>query len=531
MKKNNRDRPAASIISRSFAIALSLAILLAATTGCKFVRMTPLSVGRVVPETEVTDVANLAQVDVFFSASVDRELTRRAFSLLEDGEEMQGIVSWPESDHLAFKPYSSFKRTSTYLIKVTTQAEDTDGNSLEDDFSHTFRSSADTVRPKVTSILPAANSSVALVRPAITVTFSEAMDVTSVINAFSLKPDAGGIFQESADGTTFSYILTEDLEWQARYVVDIGEEAKDLSGNTLGKAEEASFFTGMESVKPWVVSVTDVDTPLSVAREDPTDSVETVTDGVNAKDRIVVRFSEAMDRESVKNGLSFSPTARYTVAWNADGTEITITPDPYFDYGKLLCLTVAKTALDLSGNDLTDSVSYNFRVTGSRSKPPQILAVLFLNGFDGAGNPLSDGLLTLSPMLSFGFAGHYWPDTKPATAPVGFFDVHFEIAEGATINLIEFLSKFSVTCDGASITPFACEIDSNISHMTAVPHDGGFPPSATHHVVRYFAYIDNYSSAYKFVPGLMRLSLSSDFTDSAGNALGEAWSLTANTTN
>jgi hypothetical protein len=174
---------------------------------------------------------------------------------------------------------------------------------------------------------------------------------------------------------------------------------------------------------------------------------------------------------------------------------------------------------------------YAFRVTGSHSKPPQIRAVLFLNEFDGAGNPLPGGLLTLSPMLSFGFTDHFTPETKPVTTPIGFFDVHFEIAEGATINLIEFLSKFSVTCDGASITPFACELDSDIAHMTRVPHDGGFLPSTTHHVVRYFAYIDNYSNAYKDVPGLMRLSLSADFSDSTGNALGEAWSLTANTTN
>lgn len=531
-RKLSRIPVVASGVRTAAILCLAIIFALTPVTGCKFLEMKPLSVVRVTPDGEVIDRAGLTRIEVEFSADVDQSLTSRAFSLLEDGEVMQGIVSWPAGDRLLFIPYSDFKDASTYTISVTTQAEDTDGNSLEDDFTRKFRFSADATRPAVIAISPAANASIGSVRPAVSITFSEPMDLTSVIDGFDLAPAAEGFFRSTADHTTFEYVLTEDLDWQTRYEIVIANSAKDLAGNTLGKETKSAFFTGLESTNPTIVSVVDMDASIPIPADSLSDAEETVADGVNAKDRIIVRFSEPMDRESVTNGIVLTPTTRYESSWNADGTELTITPDPAFDYGKTICLTVSKASRDLSGNEMIEAASFKFRVTGTRSRPPVVVGVDFLNGFDpSTGSPLSTGLIELTPMASFAFADKYTPESTPATVPIGFIDIHFELAEGATLNLIEFLSKFSISADGASITPFAAEIDSNITHMTTVPYDRGLPASPTRHVVRYYAYVNNYAAAYKFVPGLLKLSLPSDFADSAGNALGSAWSLTVNTTN
>lgn len=515
----------AFMIAHRVAVAFALVCLLA---GCKFLSMDPLRVTRVSPEAGVVDTDSLTTIDVFFSTDVDQTLTADAFSLLADGAAMEGEVNWPSGDHLEFTPYTAFKRSQTYRVKVTTEAEDTNGNSLKEDFTHDFRASADLTRPHLVAVTPATGSAVAVLRPEIALTFSEPMDVTSVINALSLSPNAAGYFVDSGDATTFHYELTEDLKWQTRYEIELSEAARDQAGNTLGKTERRTFFTGTESMSPTVLSVTDVESSLTIQADSLADGIETVTDGVNRKDPIRVQFSEPMDRESVERAIALTPSARSATEWNAAGDAITLTPDQGYDYGALMTVTVAKSALDRSGNALTAESLYKFRVTGAGSKPPMVIAAFFLNGFDGSGDPLASGLMKLEPMEAFTFADKY--STRPAGSGTvtGFFDVYVDLADGARLDLTDFLECFSVTVKNASITPIACQVDGGISFMIdRVPINGGIPLPMNRHVVRYVACVNNWDASAAHIPGFMTLSLDAKFKDSLGNELGTAWALTA----
>jgi hypothetical protein len=494
--------------------------------------MEPLRVTHVSPEAGVVDTDHLKKIDVYFSADVDRTQTEGAFSLLADGIAIEGVFAWPSGDHLAFTPYAAFTRTKTYRVKVTTQAEDTDGNSLKEDYIREFRASSDSTRPILVSSIPATETAVASLRPEISLTFSEPMDVTSVINAFDLSPDATGYVVDSGDATTFRYALTEDLKWQTRYELAISETARDQAGNSLGKAEKRTFFTGTESISPSVLYVMDADSSLWIPADSLDDGIETVTAGINRNDRLRVQFSEPMDRASAERAIAFQPSARYEIKWNAACDAIDLIPDGGYEYGALIALTVDQSALDRSGNALTAASLHKFRVTGVRSKPPEVITAYFLNGFDGSGVPLASGLMKLEPMGTFAFAEAY--STRPTDSGTvdGFFDVYVDLADGANLNLIDFLECFSVTAKNASVTPFACQIDGDITFMAdRIPVNGGDPLPANRHVARYCVYVNNWDANAAHIPGLMTLSLDAKFADSLGNKLNSAWTLTACTTN
>jgi hypothetical protein len=513
----------------SFAVAATLVTASIALGACKFIDMKPLEIERVEPAGEIVDVESIDTIEVFFSADVDKTLTEGAFSLLEDGIRVAGTVAWPRGDRLSFSPFERLVRGKAYSIQITTQAEDVDGNSLKDEFARTFRSSTDSERPRLVSVVPAPRSLVSTLRPEITLSFSEPMDKSSVIEAFSLSPDADGYFAETSDLTGFRYVLTEDLDWQTNYSIEVAEDARDLAGNSLGKKETRAFFTGTDSEMPSVASITATGTNLPLAEDNLIDAVETVTEGVARKDAITIRFSEPMDESSTEGAISFTPQVRYETDWNESRTELALTPTEGFAWNALISLTVAKTARDLQGNALARESIWKFRANSVVSRPPRVVSVSFLNGFDTDGNPTASGLIELSPLGSFAFDERFTASTDGAIA---FFDVYLNLAEGAALPLAEFVESFSVSVGGAAITPFACQIDDRISYAkTTVPVNGGAPLPPGMHVARYLALVSNYGSRYESVPGLLTVSLAAGFADSLGNELESAWTVTVVTTN
>lgn len=517
-----------TIVVAPFVLASALVIASLALGACKFIEMRPLAIERLEPSEDIIDVESIVSIEVFFSAEVDRTLTEGAFSLLEDGIGVDGAVAWPGPDRLSFRPFERLERGKTYSIRITTRAEDVDGNSLKDEFTKTFRSSADSERPRLVSVAPAPGSPVAAVRPEITLSFSEPMDTSSVIDAFSLSPDADGYFTESEDLTIFRYVLTEDLDWQTAYSIEIAEDAKDLAENSLGKKETRAFFTGTDSEKPSVASATTTDTNLPLPEDNRLDAVETVTEGVGRKDAITIRFSEPMDKTSAEGAIRFTPQVGYETGWNGAGTELTLMPTDGFAWNALVTLTVATTARDLQGNALERETTRKFRVNSPRSRPPRVVSVSFLNGYDESGNPLVSGLVELEPLCAFAFDAKF---TDSTNAVIAFFDVYLDLAEGADLSLAEFVEHFSVSAGGASITPFACQIDDAVSYAkAAVPTNGGAPLPEGRHVARYLALVSNHGSSYESVPGLLTLSLAAGFADSLGNELESAWTVTAVTT-
>lgn len=103
----------------------------------------------------------------------------------------------------------------------------------------------DTTLPTVATISPKAGDNGVAINSQISVTFSEAMNTSSVDEAFSLSDDAGNIIKctPNWDGNNVTFIPSANLAYFTEYTVTIGTGAKDTSGNPLEDTadSEAAF--------------------------------------------------------------------------------------------------------------------------------------------------------------------------------------------------------------------------------------------------------------------------------------------------
>lgn len=504
--------------------ALVTAAVMVTLTSCEFFGMDALSIVGHSPEGALTDLDTLAVIEVYFSADADKKLTERAFSLQEDGVELPGTFSWPEADHLSFRPRAPLNPRASYEIKISADAEDVDGNSMDSDFSHAFRGSPDSERPLIRSFDPANLSVISDPRPIISIEFSEAMYPPSVVDAFHLDPDADGYLVESADNKVFTYVLIEDLSWQTVYTMEMGDSAVDASGNSLNDSVVSSFFVGSESERPTVLSVSGNGSSLPLAMDDRGDGAETVTGGLEKDAAIVILFSETMDPVSTEGATAIVPGSWSKAGWNAEHDTLTFEPDTNLEPGGRYTLTVGSGASDSQGNLLGDDIIYVFEVTGPRSRRPIVSAVRFLNVFDGTGTPTDTIELTHAGAITL--AEPFSADEVDA-----FVDVYLVLAESAVMNLYDFIEAFSIRAINADIDAVGCKSNADISfHAEDIPPIADLYPSSSLHVFRYAVRVDN-SGSNADKPGYIILSLDPGLEDSLGNSLGDSWSMMVTTTN
>jgi|GEM_PF-1161423 len=76
---------------------------------------------------------------------------------------------------------------------------------------------------------------------------------------------------------------------------------------------------------------------------------------------ITITFDEPMNRISVQNAVTISPTIQISgYSWNADNTTLTITPLGNLSYNTTYNITVGTGAKDLAGNNLASGYSWEF---------------------------------------------------------------------------------------------------------------------------------------------------------------------------
>lgn len=109
--------------------------------------------------------------------------------------------------------------------------------------------SVDTIAPVVSSITPATDATSIAVNTTVTVTFSEAMDRTSVEGAFALSGSSAvsGTFSWT-DDSTVAFTPSATLVYLTKYTVTLSTAAKDKAGNALAEQFNTSFTTIAEDL-------------------------------------------------------------------------------------------------------------------------------------------------------------------------------------------------------------------------------------------------------------------------------------------
>lgn len=314
------------------------------------------------------------------------------------GAAIAGTVTYAVTGSIAtFAPAADLAPLTTYVAAITTGAQDLTGSSLAGSYMWTFTTGAapDTTKPIVIATIPTNGATGVPINQAVSVTFSKAMDPTTIdASTFTLTAPGGasvtGLVTYAAVGDTATFTPTGALLAGALYTATITTGAQDLAGNALAVNYVFDFTTAgvPDTTPPTIISTN----PVNASSNIP------VTATVNAT------FSEAMDPLTITTA-TFQLTGpngtviKGTVSYDAINFIATFTPAASLTSGLTYVGTITTGAADLSGNRLAPGQALNpwTFTTGAAIVPPPVVlgtASLF-GGFGGTAGLTNQGTLTV----------------------------------------------------------------------------------------------------------------------------------------
>jgi hypothetical protein len=482
--------------------------------GCALILgMAPLRVTDWHPRTAQLSAPSVGEIWVEFSGNVDRTKAEQAFSMSENSAPLKGNLSW-SGNKLFFAPWRPVSDGNDYEIAVLSSAETIDGNSLSKEFRFAFSTKWERGRPTVRSIQPSDGSRIAISLLPVVVTFSEPVDTTSFLAAWSISPDPGGSI--SFDSTALVATFTPLAEWRpgTEYSVSISDSLKDAAGNHLAAAFRTGFCAGADGVRPVLVAVRSTRDGLPrgtcLTPEDPNDSVLQINSDFESTWGLEIEFSEPVQRPNIESFIDVEPAWGFQIdPSGAPRTSYSLVPKERFVWGDLYGLTIRHGVVDTSGNTLAADTSFFFRVNGAASRPPGVERIRFRTNPADSLSP-AYGDFTSHDALANLDLSFFTPGVDTATN----IDVYLRIADGASIDPFSFMRSFWVTAtNGAAlITPTGV--------ATMVFNDPQPLPVAGLAPVRVTARVTNTTNS-----GVITLGVSESLADSAGNVAAAAFSL------
>ena len=330
---------------------------------------TPPAITSVTPDDGASGVAVSTNITATFSEAMDGStITSSTFRVTQNGNTVNGSVSYA-NNKATFNPNNNLAFDATVTATITTDVTDLAGNKLTSNESWTFTTEQESIPPTVTSTDPTNNEENVKTNTAITATFSEDME-SSTINSNTFRVTLGGSAiagDVSYSGRTAIFSPDDNLPFASTITATITTGAQDLVGNALESNVTWSFTTEQESTPPEVITT------------NPTNGESDVT--INSD--IIAQFSESMDPSTIdKNSFTVTQDGK-AVSGKVSYSETTATFDPSSElaYGSTVTARISTQATDLAGNNLSGEYTWSF-TTEQESIPPEVSST----------NPLNDAV-------------------------------------------------------------------------------------------------------------------------------------------
>ncbi|WP_318348965.1 Ig-like domain-containing protein [Aquipluma nitroreducens] len=322
-----------------------------------------LSVVSVTPLKSAIEVATNVKPTVTFNQEMTSSMTKLVtISLWQGTTAVIGTLTF-SGKTATFSPTNALSAKLVYTGKVVfgtksssdDDDEDDDNNKSASTYTWSFTtvgSGPDVTLPTVLSVVPTNNASAIALNSKITVTFSEAMNSTTInTTSFTLKQGSTNVAGTVAySGTSASFTPSSALAANTIYTGTITTGAKDAAGNAIASNYTWSFTTAptapVDVTPPTVISVL------------PTNNAT----NVGANTHPTVTFSEAMNTTTI-NTTSFtlkqgSTNVAGTVAYS--GTSASFTPSSALAANTVYTGTITTGAKDAAGNAIASNYTWSF---------------------------------------------------------------------------------------------------------------------------------------------------------------------------
>jgi hypothetical protein len=388
------------IISTSFILSVLILIgltLISCNAIEEFLNMEILEIKSYTPSSERINHDLLNQVSITFSEEMDRSRTEGSFSLKKNASPVNGKYSWNKNTIL-FSPFNGFSKNESYMIEVSTEAEDRYGNSLPEKFIFSFSTSDETELPFFISSNPEDKAVITDPLIPVTLIFSEPLSSDSVYSSISIRPQIKGHIALSDGSRIIVFTPLEKYEEGSDYTVTVTEDLRDLSGNHTAEKLEI-YFTMQDTDKPNLIWLGD----SSGAEYQDTENLM-INLSIEKDIKIRLVYDREITEKIKKAPVKIYPETEYTASWNTEITEAAVSFKNNLEYNEIYEITA-------------DEKTYRLIVNGPSSKPPELNKITFCND---SSSPVFEEMI-LNKGINF------------LTSASAFFDFYFSLAEGASL--------------------------------------------------------------------------------------------------
>ncbi|TGK34979.1 Ig-like protein [Leptospira gomenensis] len=319
------------------------------------------------PLNEQTITDPRAAISISFSRDMNKTFTESAVSLRSSQASISGSYSWIGST-LYFQPSVALAEPGIYTLTVSkSQAEDAIGKNLTEDFILRFNYNADTIEPTLLGSFPSNGAIGVQTNSRITLRFSKPMNVNLVLTEVTTNPSIPFNLPAtivSPDRTTFEFVPVQPLTFGTTYSVTVPNSIKDSIGNALLQTYRIGFTVGDDFVQPALIGIRSTTVTDFLLNEFiPVDNFEKT-------DQFVVDFSEPIQPSTLLTGITFNPSAPFTITENSGGTNrsFIIQPNSNLAANQTYQIQVTNSIKDTQGNSLVKTYTYNANVNGPRSQ-------------------------------------------------------------------------------------------------------------------------------------------------------------------
>lgn len=208
-------------------------------------------------------------------------------------------------------------------------------------------------RPSIIASSPARGTVAVIAGTEVYVEFDRDMDLESTRNAFTLSGSTSAAGKLRFAGRRVYYDLEDALVPGNTYTLRVAGTAQSNDGVAMNIDYLVFFSIGTATNAPTLLA----STPANNAQ------------GVAVTSTITMNFSRAMNRQSVENAFSISPSAAGAFTWGAGDTQLTYTPFADLNFATTYSVTISVGATDAEGISLSTTNNFSFQVGTDFAKP------------------------------------------------------------------------------------------------------------------------------------------------------------------
>jgi hypothetical protein len=323
------------------------------------------------PSNDETGVLGNATIEMTFSENMDHESVENAFSI---DPPVGGTFAW-NGNTITFTPNENLTATTIYSMTLNSNANDTAGNNLPNDYSWQFKTYS--LPPEVDSVSPQQGSILVRTDTSVIINFSKSMNKDDENTKAALRYSDGEVNFESSTGQvtwsnddkTMTFTPFVRFQYDTAYTFTINHSAIDVDGANLDGDKDGIGGEGSEDDFSWSFRTTPI--PPKVSSVSPSK----LATKVPVKTWINITFTKAMDEISAEEAFTFTHEDTNTtwdvssgnVTWDDESKRMRVELSIDLEYDKEYTVRIEATAMDTQGITLD----------GNRNNAPEGIDVDF----------------------------------------------------------------------------------------------------------------------------------------------------------